>query len=237
MKESFSIVQTQVLIWIKSDFASPTTLVTSYVRRRTERFEEKATIVIELQRFNLAGCPSMKNLHSLETIRHGAIAGAAGGLAEIAWVTLYAGTTGGNATILARGVTTASGVSALLPTVPVELGVAIHMALAVMLGVALALAWRAANRRGSANPYPLVLAALAGVWAVNFFVVLPIVSPAFIHMVPYTVSLTSKLLFGLAAAEVLRRRMPHRGQSMSSAGYGLDRYLKRIFRLRKGCGT
>jgi hypothetical protein len=164
-------------------------------------------IAIELQRFNLARCPSMTNLHSLETIRRGVIAGAAGGLAEIAWVTLYAEATGGNATILARGVTTASGVSALLPAAPVELGIAVHMALAVMLGVALAFAWRAfsANRGGSANPYPLILATLAGVWAVNFILVLPIVSPAFIHMVPYAVSLASKLLFGLAAAEVLRR--------------------------------
>ena len=51
-----------------------------------------------------------------------------------------------------------------------------------------------------------MLAALAGVWAINFFVVLPIVSPAFVHMVPYAVSLTSKLLFGVAAAAVLRRQ-------------------------------
>jgi hypothetical protein len=49
-----------------------------------------------------------------------------------------------------------------------------------------------------------MLAALAGVWAVNFFVVLPLVSPAFVHIVPYAVSLTSKLLFGVAAAEIVR---------------------------------
>jgi hypothetical protein len=54
------------------------------------------------------------------------------------------------------------------------------------------------------NPYPFMLAALAGVWAVNFFVVLPLVSPAFVHIVPYAVSLTSKLLFGVAAAEIVR---------------------------------
>jgi hypothetical protein len=149
----------------------------------------------------------MTNGHFPKTILHGVIAGAAGGLAEIAWVTLYAGATGGNVAILARGVTTASGVSALLPAAPASLGAAVHMTLAVMLGVALAFAWRtySANRGGRANPYPFTLAALAGVWAINFFVVLPIVSPAFIHMVPYAVSLASKLLFGLAAAEVLRR--------------------------------
>ncbi len=81
------------------------------------------------------------------------------------------------------------------------------MMLAVTLGIALAFAWSALreSRPGLANPYPLMLTALAGVWAVNFFVVLPIVAPAFVHMVPYAVSLTSKLLFGMAAATAMRR--------------------------------
>ncbi len=141
-------------------------------------------------------------------LQHGILAGAAGGLVEVAWVSLYATATGGDPASLARGVTTAAGVSALLPASPVALGVGVHMTLAVTLGVALAFAWSALrkSRPGLANPYPLMLTALAGVWAVNFFVVLPIVSPAFVHMVPYAVSLTSKLLFGLAAAEVLRRQ-------------------------------
>jgi hypothetical protein len=37
------------------------------------------------------------------------------------------------------------------------------------------------------------------------FVVLPAVSPTFVNLMPYSVSLISKLLFGLAAAETLRR--------------------------------
>jgi hypothetical protein len=37
------------------------------------------------------------------------------------------------------------------------------------------------------------------------FVVLPAVSPTLVNLVPYSVSLISKLLFGLAAAETLRR--------------------------------
>ena len=87
------------------------------------------------------------------------------------------------------------------------LGIGVHMALAVMLGVVLAFAWQAlAAKRGLTNPYPFMLAALAGVWAVNFFVVLPIVSPSFVHIVPYAVSLTSKLLFGVAAAEIVRNQ-------------------------------
>jgi hypothetical protein len=136
------------------------------------------------------------------------IAGAAGGLAEVAWVTAYAWMTGGNPEVLARGVTTASGVAALLPGSATTLGVGVHMTLALMLGVALAFAWRAlSNRRGvSVNPYPFMLAALTCVWAVNFFVLLPIISPGFVHLLSYPVSLTSKLLFALAAAEVVRRQ-------------------------------
>jgi hypothetical protein len=151
---------------------------------------------------------AMTNTRRLAIIRTGVFAGAAGGLAEIAWVTLYAGVTGVDPAVLARGVTTAAGVTALLPAAPVALGIGVHMVLAVMLGVVLAFGWQAlsANRpnRPSNNPYPFMLTALAGVWAVNFFVVLPLVSPAFVHLVPYAVSMTSKLLFGVAAAGIVR---------------------------------
>ena len=50
-----------------------------------------------------------------------------------------------------------------------------------------------------------MLASLATVWAINFFIVLPVISAPFVHLVPYSVSLMSKLLFGIAAAETLRR--------------------------------
>ena len=146
----------------------------------------------------------MTNARRLAIVRTGVIAGAAGGLAEIAWVSLYAGVTGADPAVLARGVTTAAGVTALLPASPVVLGIEMHMALAVMLGVVLSLGWQALSANRPGNPYPFMLAALAGVWAVNFFLVLPIVSPAFVHIVPYAVSLTSKLLFGVAAAEIVR---------------------------------
>ncbi len=146
----------------------------------------------------------MTNARRLAIIRTGVFAGAAGGVAEIAWVTLYAGVTGLDPAVLARGVTTAAGMTALLPAAPVALGVSVHMALAAMLGVVLALGWQALSANRPGNPYPFMLAALAGVWAVNFFVVLPLVSPAFTHIVPYAVSLTSKLLFGAAAAETVR---------------------------------
>lgn len=141
-----------------------------------------------------------------DTIKYGILAGGAGGLAEIAWVSLYAALTGGDAAVLARGVTTAVGVTALLPAAPVTTGIVVHMILAAALGIALAGLWQAlARKHGTGSLFAVALAALAGVWALNFFVVLPTISPAFVHLVPYSVSLLSKLLFGLAAAETLRR--------------------------------
>ncbi len=141
-----------------------------------------------------------------EVIKHGILAGAAGGVAEIIWISLYAALTGGDAAVLARGVTTAVGVTALLPTASVAMGVVVHMALAVLLGVAVAGLWQTmAHRLGVSGGYASVLAALGAVWVLNFFVLLPAISPAFVQLVPYAVSLTSKLLFGLAAAETLRR--------------------------------
>jgi hypothetical protein len=142
----------------------------------------------------------------IETVRHGLVAGAAGGLAEVAWVAMYAGITGGDASILARGVTSAAGVRALLPSSPVMVGVIVHMSLAVIVGLLLAFAWRELREQWPSlrSCYPFALAALAAIWALNFFVVLPMISPSFVHLVPYTVSLTSKLLFGIAAASALQ---------------------------------
>ena len=142
-------------------------------------------------------------------IECGILAGAAGGLAEIIWVSIYSTASGGNPAGVARGVTTAAGLTALLPSAPVELGIAIHMTLAVLLGLALAYLWQAAAGRLSLRSrFAGVLVLLAAIWAVNFLVVLPAISPDFVAMVPYAVSLTSKLLFGLAAAETLRSNAP-----------------------------
>lgn len=149
-----------------------------------------------------------KGRHSAsEIFKYGLLAGTAGGLAEIAWVSVYAAASGGNVATLARGVTTAAGVTALLPAAPVTIGVAVHMMLAMLLGVALAYSWQAVSRRGgdTKSLYGFMLASLATVWAINFFIVLPVISAPFVDLVPYSVSLMSKLLFGIAAAETLRR--------------------------------
>jgi hypothetical protein len=142
-----------------------------------------------------------------KTLQYGAMAGAAGGVAEILWIALYSAITGTDAAGVAQGVTAAFGLSGIVPESSVTLGLAIHMLLAIGLGLALGFAWRvlASRSRAELNTYALIVAALAGVWAVNFFILLPALSPGFVHLVPYPVSLLSKLLFGLAAAETFRR--------------------------------
>jgi len=150
----------------------------------------------------------MNGYRAVETFQRGLLAGAFGGLAEIAWIAIYAGVTGGDPAAVARAVVTAAGVNALLPASPTGLGIAVHLILSAALGVGLAFAWLRLRefRRSGTHVFAFAMIALAGVWTINFFAILPIVSPDFVHIVPYAVSLTSKLLFGLAAATALSSR-------------------------------
>jgi hypothetical protein len=146
-------------------------------------------------------------------VRRGIAAGAAGGVAEVLWISIYSAATGASAAAVARGVTDAIGVNALLPTASLVFGITIHMTIAVALGIALAMALRAfsAHMPQRAVSCAFVLAVLIGVWAINFFIVLPSISPDFVLLTPYPVSFFSKLLFGMAAAAVLGHRARQRG--------------------------
>jgi len=147
----------------------------------------------------------MMRVEAGRVLRNGVIAGAAGGLAEVVWVSVYAALTGVDPASVARAVTTAAGVARLLPAAPATLGIAVHMGLALLLGIALASVWERVRRHAPAmSPYGIAIPALVAVWAFNFFVLLPVIDAGFVQVLPYMVSLASKLLFGLAAAEVLR---------------------------------
>jgi hypothetical protein len=142
----------------------------------------------------------------IEILRVGALAGAAGGLAEIGWIAFYGVATGLPTEPIARGV--AASLAPALATIPgsTALGVAIHMVIAVALGLGLALAVRLPWRRNGEirSEFPRIVLTLAAIWAVNFLVVLPNINPGFVHLLPYHVTLFSKLLFGLASAAVFR---------------------------------
>jgi hypothetical protein len=145
-------------------------------------------------------------------LRLGVAAGLAGGAAEVVWVAAYGAITGTPVDAVARGVATA-----LLPgiaTLPfiAAIGIALHMLLAIGLGIAVVAAFRAPllRRVGAWPQSMLVVLALGAVWSFNFLVVLPYLDPGFLALLPMVVTLASKLLFGVSAAAVLRtRRFAH----------------------------
>lgn len=134
----------------------------------------------------------------------GVVVGLAGGAAEIAWVCLYASLSGAEVAAVARGVTQ-SVLPLALASAPVVAGIAIHLVLAVMLGIAVTVGVRSFLRlRSAAAEWLTVSGALVGVWAINFLIILPVINPAFVGLLPHGATLSSKLLFGLAAAAVLQ---------------------------------
>jgi hypothetical protein len=143
-----------------------------------------------------------------DTLRTGVLAGVAGGVAEMVWVAGYGAMTGTPVGAVARGVATA-----LLPSLGTSsfaavAGLALHMLLAVGLGIIVVAAVRAPLLRGAGtwSRSALVVLALGAVWATNFLVVLPLLDPSFLVLLPVAVTLASKLLFGVTAAVVLRAR-------------------------------
>lgn len=135
-------------------------------------------------------------------------AGLCGGLAEIAWIALYSSATSTNGIEVARQVTVSFWPTAGEWTFAPVLGIAIHMALALALASALVplLLRFAAQYPGPGAVMAGATAALALVWAVNFFLVLPVLNPAFVTLMPYGATLTSKLLFGATIARVTTQR-------------------------------
>ena len=129
--------------------------------------------------------------------------GLAGGLAEVLVVGAYAGVAGVDAENVAGAIATAVRVDPGSAIV----GLAVHMAMAAGLGLALLAGAKASGLlrdRSAMQTYALALLALGAIWALNFFVVLPVFSPGFVHLLPYPVTLTSKLMFAVAAVARLR---------------------------------
>lgn len=131
----------------------------------------------------------------------GFFVGLAGGSAEIVVVWFYSALTGGDAAIVARHIGSAVGLDGSSATA----GLAIHMGLAVALGIALSTAVQmlAGLLTRDGAMFCFVVGSLAVVWAINYFVILPVVSPEFVNLLPYAVTLASKLAFGAAAAMAL----------------------------------
>ena len=134
-----------------------------------------------------------------------AFASVAGSLAEIAWVSFYGVLTSTNIGEVARQVTVSFSRELGETPMAAPLGILIHLALALVMGFTYALLiWQPfARRAGMAVTLLSAALALAAVWALNFFVVLPALNPTFVVLMPYAVTFASKMMFALALAGVL----------------------------------
>lgn len=145
------------------------------------------------------------------------LAGLCGGVAEMLWVALYSALAPAGGAEVARQVAASVFPAAANLSFAPQLGVAVHLLLSLALGAAFGAAiWAPfAKDRGAAVAVTSAVAALVTVWAVNFFIVLPVLNPAFVFLLPYEVTLTSKVLFGVAMGWVLQasRRTNARGDS------------------------
>jgi hypothetical protein len=133
----------------------------------------------------------------------GAAIGLAGGLAEVLVVGTYSSVAGVDATAVAGAIATA----ARIDPGSAAAGLGVHMALSALLGIGLlAVAKGSGLLRGASalTTCAMALIALGSVWMLNFLVVLPILSPGFVHLLPYAVTLASKLMFAMAAVATLR---------------------------------
>lgn len=134
------------------------------------------------------------------------LAGLCGGLAEMGWIALYSSASSTSAVGVAREITaTVFSTAAYAPWAPLA-GIGIHLALSVVLGLAFLLALLGFSRTAPTGPAVWISAvvALTGIWAVNFLWVLPALNPAFVTLMPYAVTLASKVLFAIAMAGVLQ---------------------------------
>ena len=152
------------------------------------------------------------NLHSSSVpridasrFRLGALAGLAGGAAEVAWILLHSSLGNVDGAVVAQGVTSTFSSTAAASSAGVGLGIVIHMLIAIVLGIAIAIVSRAVlpRTRSALLESCFVIASLVGVWALNFLVLLPLINPEFAALLPLEASLASKVLFGVAAAFVL----------------------------------
>jgi len=134
------------------------------------------------------------------------LAGLAGGIAEILWVMMWSAVTPLQAATVAVEITRTVGPGMFAATpLAVETGLIIHLAISLVLGLVFAAVIGNRLRQQYGNPGLLAgsVMVLALIWAINFLVVLPVLNPVFVTLMPYTVTLGSKLLFGLAMGAVL----------------------------------
>lgn len=143
------------------------------------------------------------------------LAGLAGGLAEVLWISLYSVIFDMGGVEIARQITaTVIPTLAQYPFAPV-LGIIIHLLLSLLIaaGFCLLVANPVIRYFGRPGLVPVSGITLGTIWLVNFFIILPIINPSFLTILPLAVTLISKLLFGVAMGIVLLAGLEQRETS------------------------
>lgn len=138
-----------------------------------------------------------------QRVKLAVVAGAAGGMAEVFWISVATTVLGMDGWTVARAVGASLAPTLLSSSFTPWMGLLIHLLLSVALGILFV--QTIGHRLRPALLFTAALTSLAAVWAFNFMVLLPLISPSFVTLLPHPVTLISKLLFGLAMAAVLVR--------------------------------
>lgn len=133
------------------------------------------------------------------------LAGFTGGMAEVIWVSLYAAMSPLQGSDIAREITVSTFGGPVAGVLAPGLGILIHFILSITIALAfVSVFWAPLMRRfGQAGVLCGAMTVLAAIWTLNFFVLLPAINPAFVALMPLSVTLTSKLLFGASLGTVL----------------------------------
>ncbi len=128
------------------------------------------------------------------------LAGMVGGVMEIGWISIYSSISSVSALNVARQIS-----ATILPYTAASyyapvLGIFIHLVLSLILAIFfyVIILKPTVRRYGTLGIMLSSLMTLGIVWAINFLIVLPMLNPSFISLMPYIVTLISKLLFGAA---------------------------------------
>lgn len=133
----------------------------------------------------------------------GAGAGLAGGIAEVVFMSVYGSFSGMSGERLLSLITyTFFDAAFSYGALGAVSGLAIHLVLSAIIGVFFGAFMYALHGGADRASYGRVavsgIVILIGIWAFNFFVLLPKINPQFVSYVPLTAAFFSKLMFGIS---------------------------------------
>lgn len=140
-----------------------------------------------------------------QSLRWYLLAGLCGGLAEVIWISLYSVLTTTSLTSVGRGISSTFWVSSVHWPGAEYLGLLIHLILSLILALGFGALLHHFLLRRSGRSMTVITAVLmlALIWKINFYVILPLWNPGFVNILPLSVTLVSKLLFGFSMGWVL----------------------------------